>query len=98
MDLTNLTNTTTLQGLAYYTNNAVDGVLFTGGMIVMFIIILMTLLRFEQPFENALAISSWVSFIFSVFFWFAKLLPTIIPLMFLMITAFTTLYLYSSRQ
>lgn len=98
IDLTNVTNSTTLQGLAYYTNNMTDGILFIGGIVAMFIIMLMVLIRNQQPFENALAISSWTTFIVSVMFWFAKLLPTIIPLMFLMFTAFSTLYLYSSRQ
>jgi ABC-type Fe3+-siderophore transport system permease subunit len=98
MNITDLTNSTTLQGVAYYTNNQTDGVLFTGGIIVMFIIILMNLLRTEQTIEQALGISSWVTFMVSIMFWFAKLLPTIIPLMFLMIAGFTTLYIYSSRQ
>jgi hypothetical protein len=98
VDFTNLTNATSLQGIAYYTNSMTDGILFMGGIIVFFIIILVTLVKNDEPFENALAVASWSMFIVSLFFWFANLLPTLIPLAFLFIAALDTLYLYSSRR
>ena len=97
MDTTQFNNITTLQGLATYTNSATDGLLFTGGVIVFFIILIMILIRNDQPFENALTVSAWAMFMVSLFLWFAGLLPTITPLAFLFLAAFGTLYLYASR-
>ena len=45
MDFTNLTNVSSMQGVAYYTNNQTGGVLFGGAMIVFFIVILMYLYK-----------------------------------------------------
>lgn len=97
MNTANITNITSLQKLAYVTNNYTDGVLFIGGLIVFFIVILMILIKNEQPLPNALAISSWSIFIVASLLWYASLVPTIIPLTFLILTAFTTLYLYTSN-
>ena len=47
VDLTNFTNVTTLQGLVYETNSSVGGILFTGGMITFFIIILIHTYRYK---------------------------------------------------
>lgn len=97
-DLSNLTGVDTVQELMFFTNNAVSGILFSGGMAVFFFIILVALLKNNEPFENALAVASWVMFVVSAFFWLAHLLPTIVPLAFLVIAAFDLLYLYASRQ
>lgn len=97
VDMTNLTNVTSLQGLAYYTNSMTDSLLFTGGVIVFFFIILMALAKLGEPFENALAVASWSMFIISTFFWFAQLVPTIIPLALLLIVAFDTLFIYAAK-
>jgi ABC-type Fe3+-siderophore transport system permease subunit len=98
VDLTNFTNVTTLQGLVYETNNVVGNILFTGGMITFFIIILMTLLRNGEPFENCLAVSGWSMFVVSLIFWLGHLVPTLLVLAFLMISAFSTLYLYTTKR
>lgn len=95
---TGLSNITSLQGMAYYTNNAVDGVLFTGGIIVLYIILFMVLLKNDEPFINVLAASSWIFFIISTLLWMANLLPTLIPLAFLILAAFSVLYMYSSPK
>ena len=100
VNTTGLSNVTSLQGLAVYTNNATDGVLFTGGLIVMFFVMLMVLLRqgnYEEPFVNVLAVSSWSMFVISMFFWFAQLISTMLPMGFLLLGAFSVLYMYSSR-
>jgi len=97
MDLTNLTNISSIQGLAFYTNNSVDGVLFSGGIFVFFIILLVSLLRFDISFPAALAVSGWSIFIVSLFFWFAHLLPTLVVLAFLLISGFSVLFLYANR-
>ena len=97
VDMTNLTNITSLQGIAYYTNSMTDSLLFTGGIIVFFFIILMALIKNGEPFENGLAVASWSMFVVSLFFWFAQLVPTGLPICFLIVAAFDTLYLYASR-
>lgn len=102
VDFTNLTNTSTMQELVYYTNNSVDGALFTGGIIALYIIILMFLYRnMEQngyDFGAVFTASSWVMFVISGFFWYAELVSTLIPLMFLLFSAFGTIYIYASRR
>jgi hypothetical protein len=98
MDLTNMTNVSSLQGVAVFTNDMTGGILFNGAMLVFFIIILVVLTKNDEPFENALAVASWSMFIISAFFWFAELVPTISVLAFLFIAAFTTLYLYTSSR
>lgn len=97
MNTGNFTNITSLQKLAYVTNNYVDGILFSGGIIIFFIIILMLLLKNEQPFPNALAVSSWSMFMISMLFTFSSLIPMIMPIGFLIMASFTTLYLYTSN-
>ena len=98
VDLTNFTNVSTLQGLVYETNNAVGSVLFSGGMIAFFIIILMVLFRNGEPFENCLAVAGWSMFVVSLIFWLGHLVPTLLVLAFLAISAFTTLYLYTTKR
>jgi len=102
VDFTNLTNTSNFQQVALYTNNATDGILFTGGIIAFYIIILMYLYRnMEQSgyeFSAVFTATSWVMFIISGFFWMADLISTPMPLMFLLFSAFGTIYLYASRR
>lgn len=90
-----------LQQLAQYTNNSVDGALFTGGIITFYIIILILLYKnMEQngyEFSAVFTTTSWITFIISTFFWFAQLIPTTIPLIFLFLSAFGTIYLYASK-
>jgi hypothetical protein len=100
VNVTGISNITSLQGLAFYTNNAVDGILFSGGIIVLFFVMLMVLLRnasYEEPFVNVLAVSSWSMFLISAFFWLAHLVPTIMPLGFLLLGAFSVLIMYSQK-
>jgi len=99
IDTSNFTNLTSLQAVAQFTNNSVDGVLFTGGMIVFFIILLMFLIKFNQmPFENNFTVGSFVMTFVSTFFWYAKLLPTAVPLIFLAFTVVGTFMLYGSKD
>ena len=58
VNMTAVSNITSLQGIAYYTNNMTNGLLFTGGMVVFFIIILVALVKNGEPFENGLAVAS----------------------------------------
>lgn len=98
VNMTDVSNVTSLQGIAQFSNNAVDGVLFGGGIIVFFFIILLVLSHRGQPFEQALAVASWSMFTISVFFWFAHLLPIVFPLGFLIVASFDVMYLFSSKN
>jgi len=97
VDMTNLTNITGLGSLAKFTNNSTDGVLFTGGLIVFFIIILVGLFKNGEPFENALVVSSWSMFIVSILFWYGELVPPLVPLGFLVTAAVSVLILKTSQ-
>jgi len=98
VDMTNLTNITSLQGIATYTNSMTDNILFNGGILVLFIIMLMVLSRNDEPFINTLAISSWSCFILSAFLWLSHLINTLFVLGFLFIAGFSVFYLYSSNK
>lgn len=96
--MTNLTNVTTLQGLAAYTNNYTNGVLFDGGMFVFFIILLMGLLKFNNDFEASIMISSWSMFVVSSLFWLAHLVSIIVIIGFLILAALSALYINFNRK
>lgn len=98
INTTLINNITTLGGLANASNNFSDGILISGGIIVLYIITIMVMLKYEQPLENSLAISSWSFFIIATLFWFGNLVSIKIPLVFLLLSAFSVLYLYASRQ
>lgn len=96
MNVTGLSNITGFQSMAEYTNNATSGLLMTGGVIILFMITLIVLMRNEnEHFLNVLTVSSWSFFIISLFLWFAHLLPTIIPLGFVITAAVGTFLLYA---
>ena len=97
MDLSNFTNLSGMGELAVATNNAVDGILFSGGLFVFFVIILMVSLRNGELFENVFPMASWIMFVVSLFFWFARLVPTGVALIFLACAAVGTFLLYVRR-
>jgi len=97
INTTGLSNITSLQGIAAYTNDATEGILFIGAIIIFFFILTMILAE-KNPIEHAIAVSSWSMFIISLFFWLAHLIPVIAVLPFLFIAGFTTLYLYSTKR
>jgi hypothetical protein len=96
-------NTTGINGLgklALWTNNEVGGILFDGGMIVFFVILLVIYNKSSDnpDMESAFTLSSWGMFIASALFWVGGLVDGIIPLVFLIFSAFGTFYLYASRK
>jgi hypothetical protein len=101
VDLSNYTDVGNVQNLALAVNNDVGGILFVGGMFAFYFIILLITYRISErngeDFGVPFTATSWVMFIVSGFFWFAKLLPVVIPLLFLFISAFGVLYLYASK-
>jgi hypothetical protein len=97
MNTTLINNITDFQTLASATNSAVDGILFTGGMLVFYIIMIVIFIRYDQPIENAVTSSSWIMFMIAGLFWYAELVPTLIPLAFLFIAGLGVLYLNTSK-
>ena len=93
----NLENVTGFGKLALYTNDATGGVLFSGGLIVFFIIVLVLLLKYDRPFEEALTVASWSFFMVAVMFWIGGFVALAFPLFFLAVSALGTLYLFSSK-
>lgn len=97
MNTTGLNTLSDFQALAYYTNNMTDGILFGGGVIVLFIVLLLVLIRNDRDFGDALTVSSWSFFIISALLWFASLIPTLYPLGFLFLAGFGTMFMYASK-
>lgn len=97
VNTTLLGNVTSFQGMASFTNDAVSGVLFTGGIFALFFIMLLVLNKNDEPFVNVFVISSWSMFVLSLFLWLAHLTPTFVSIVFLVFSGFGTLYLYASR-
>ena len=98
VNMTNISGIDSFQSLAYFTNNSVDGILFSGGIVVLFFIMLMVLNKNGEPFINSFTVSSWSIFIISVLLWYAELVPIIFVLGFLTCTAFGTLMLYAGGR
>ena len=98
IDTSNFSGLSSMQDMAFATNNAVGGVLVNGFIIALFFIILIGLLRRDEFRENALLVASWVTFLVSMLLWAAKLTIPQYPLAFLTLAAITTIYLYATRR
>jgi cation transporter-like permease len=90
-NLTNLTSSQSLLDIIRFTNNDATGGLFMALMIVaIFFILLLNLMKWD--FTDAILISSWVCFILSSMLLYMKLVPFIVVIAFLSITAFVSFY------
>ena len=98
MNTTGINGIDSLQGLAYWTNTQVSGLLFTGGLIALFIVAVMVLLRNDENILNALTITGWTFFILSLFFWISELVAVVLPILFLSISLVGTILLYSGKN
>jgi len=93
-------NTTLLQGKEGITGmiqfaNYATGDMFIGIVVIsIYIILLLALKKFD--FVQALISSSFVMFMISIFLTYAGVLNILFPIMFLSITAFASLYLYTA--
>jgi hypothetical protein len=97
VDVTNISSINSISDLAAFTNNETSGLLFTGGIIVLFIVMLLILTKNEWDFVNSLSTTGWIFFIVSGFMWLSHLIPAAIPLLFLFISGFSTFYIYASK-
>ena len=94
VNLGNVTDSSNFFDLAFYINNAVDGLLFNGGLIVFFLIILIGSRKFDVKIEHSMAAASWSTFIISGMLWFPHLTSGKLTLMYLAFAAFATAYIY----
>ena len=97
MNTTAIGNISSLQGIAYYTNNNTEGILFGGGLVVLFFIILMVTVRNEEVKFASVAVASWSTFLIGLFFWFAHLVPALEIIIFLVITVISTIMLFTNK-
>lgn len=95
-NLTDLQSQTQISGLFIYANNATDGVLIIGFMIAVFFVLFMVLKRFE--FTHALVTSAFLCFVISSLLAYAGFMSLYGVLFFLILTAFTTLYIYTTQN
>jgi len=95
-NITALQEADTVFGLLEYANNSTEGMLMGGFMLAIFFVMLMVLKKWD--FIDSLAASGFVCFILSSILVYGKLLNMVFPIMFLGITAFTALYMYTLRR
>jgi len=94
-NITALSNVDSVGTLFQYANNSAGGVLF--GIIIMAVFFIMLLVMKRWEFDKALLSSSFACFILAMLLSFAGLLNFMFVLIFLVIMAFTALYVYINR-
>lgn len=98
VNLANVSNASSLYNIASYTNDNVGGLLFDGGMVVFFVILLFVSRRFNYPLEYSFAVAGWVCFLASAFFWYSALVSGVLVFLFLAVAAFSSLYIYGQGR
>ena len=91
IDLGNLSNVQNTFDVVTYANSVSEGILFTGLMVVLFVILLLIFKRYT--FERGFLAASWIMFLISVIVWFLKLIPIGVPITFLVSAVLTFLYM-----
>lgn len=91
-NLTELQNSETVYQIFLASNNASNSILSTVIIFSIFFILLLAIRT--NDFPGKLAVSSFISGVFSAMLWYMELLNPIIPLFFAAMTAITTAYLY----
>lgn len=93
----NVTGITGFGSLVKYTNDATGGILIGGGLIVFFIITLVILFKEDRPMEELLAVVGWSYTIVAAFFWAGGYIDLIYALGFAIISALSSLYMFTTR-
>jgi len=91
-----LQNASTVLDIVQYANDTTDMLLFNLFMIVIFIVLLMVLKKYD--FEDTLLVASFFCFVISLLFRYAKLISFAYPIAFLTLTAFSALYLFVVKR
>jgi hypothetical protein len=94
MNLTNLTNADGMYAVASFANQVSGQLLFSGFLIIIFLIILLALKKYG--FENGLLVASWTTFILSLMLWSIELVNAFYPVLLLLIAAGTAFYVYKN--
>lgn len=81
--------------LVVYANNSADQILLVLFVMAVFFIMLMVLKKWD--FDSALLVSSFVCFVISIMLVYAELIALIWALVFLIIAAFTALFMIFTR-
>ena len=95
-NITDLQSKTDIGSLITFANSSTQGVLLGFLTIGIFIILLVNLKK-SSDFAESFIVSSFLTFILSAIFSFAGWINIIYPLAYLTMTAFSGLYLYSTR-
>lgn len=96
MDITNATNISGVYDIAEFANQASNGILFNGFIIVVFFIMLLVLKKYD--FDKAFLASSWLAFILSLVGWSIGLVNVLLPLGFAFLTGLIALYAWFSEN
>jgi len=94
-NMTQLQESRTIFQLVSYANDMTSGVLVMGLCIALFFILLMMNMA-KTEFIKSMLISSWIVFVISAFFAYAKLVSLYFPLGFLIMGALSTLYIVAT--
>lgn len=97
-NMTCIQNATSPGVLAACSNTATDGLLFGGLSVALFIILLIGLRRGGYPVEDTVLVSSFALFIITAIMAYGKFLNIYYPLAYLIILAFTGLYVWVSKN
>jgi len=95
-NLTELANADSIYKLVVFSNNASSTLLISLLVLALFFVLLMALKKYD--FSAALLVSSFVSFIISAFFVYAELISLIWALGFLIIAAFSAMFVFLFNQ
>jgi len=95
-NITALQEVDNIYKLFEYANTSSENTLIGMFMMAIFFVMLMVLKKWD--FVDSLITTSFICFVLSSILTYGKLLNMIFPIVFLAITAFTALYMYSVRK
>jgi hypothetical protein len=93
MNISGIQNASGFGEVAVWTNNSVNGLLFTGGLYILFVILLLVFKSKGESIIVSLSAASWIMFIISGLFWFGKMVSWMLPIQFLIVAAITVFIL-----
>lgn len=96
-NITPLQNADNFVDLVSFANTVSNQLLAGGFMVAIFVVMTMGFM-IKTSFERSVFASSFVCFILSLFLRQANLINFVFPIGFLVITAFTGLYLYATKN
>ena len=94
-NMTALAESDTIYKLVLYANDATGEILLVLFSMAIFFIMLMVLKKWE--FEKSLLVSSFISFLISIMLVYAELIQLVWALVFLVLAAFTALYMMMTK-